>query len=208
MIVRNFASVLPGILSVLVLFGSQILPAQTNTAQAPYTVSSPDKWVVEHFILPPEFSPKLNWRGAEEVRLHPDWTHPEKDGYWSYVFFWWIEGNAPIDATVLRENLQIYYDGLLNHLAIPHKIPADKIYPSVANVKKIKTKAGDKETYLADVKMLSFMTQLPVTLHVVLHVKDINTTRHTAIRVDASPKSLSHSIWEELHAINISIQPY
>ena len=177
----------------------------TALVKSPYIVSAPATWTVEHFSLPPEFSPLLPWKGQEEIRLHPNWTQPEKDGYWSYVYLWWINGNAPVDAGILKENLQIYYDGLLNHL-IPKDFPVDKITRSVAIVQKIKTDHGDKQTFAGQVAMLNFMSQRPIVLFVVIHVKEIGSAQNTAVRVEASPKTAEHSVWKELKAIRIEFK--
>ena len=196
---RLFLGFLPALMT------GQQLQAQNEKAVAlTYSVSAPDRWTVEHFSLPPEFSPGLEWRGEEEVRLHPDWMHPDKDGHWSYVFLWWIERTNTINSYTLKKKLQVYYDGLLNHFVVSNKIPKEKIFPAEVTVTKLEPEGDSKETYRAEVKMLSFMTQLPVVLHVILHVKDAGNK--TAIRVDASPKPLDHPIWKELKSIKVTIK--
>ena len=197
-----------GFLPALNLMTGQQVQAQNEKAVSlTYSVSAPDRWTVEHFSLPPEFSPDLEWRGEEEVRLHPDWARADKDGYWSYVFFWWIEQTNTINSLTLKKKLQVYYDGLLNHFVIPNKIPKEKIFPANVTVTKLEPVGDDKETYRAEVKMLSFMTQLPIVLRVILHVKNADAGRRTAIRVDASPKPLDHAIWKELESIKVTIKP-
>ncbi|MDB5022849.1 MAG: hypothetical protein JWP78_604 [Mucilaginibacter sp.] len=185
---------------------AQLSRAQVaDTTKAPYTLSAPANWTVEHFTLPPDFAPQLNWKGEEELRLHPGWADPKNEGHLSYVFLWWIRQAIPVNKTVLKDDLRIYFSGLVKKIGTMHHIPANKLVAAETNVTSGKTLKGDIATYRATVHMLDFFSQKPIVLNLIIHVK-IRLASVTAIRVDASPQDAGHPIWKALDAIKIDFK--
>ncbi len=72
--------------------------------------------------------------------------------------------------------------------------------------KKIKTAAGDLESYNATINMLDYHTQQPMTLNCLIHVKECTTQKHTAIYFELSPKPFTHSVWKKLNQIGNSFE--
>jgi hypothetical protein len=139
---------------------------------------------------------------VEDVRFSPGWGDTASEEHWSYAFLWWLEGLPKINADTLRQNLNDYYAGLVAQNIVRRKIPADKVVPTNVSVKKIKTTPGDLETYSGKIGMLNYMTQLPMTLNCLIHVKSCSQMGHTAILVQLSPKPLTHAVWKELNGLN------
>jgi hypothetical protein len=194
------------LVTLLLITVAQFSRAQVaDTTKASYTLSAPADWTTEHFTLPPDFAPQLNWKGAEELRLHPGWADPENEGHLSYVFLWWIRQAVSVNKTVLKDDLRIYFSGLVKKIATMRHVPADKLIATETNVASGKTLDGDMATYKATVHMLDFFSQKPIVLNLVIHVK-ILTDSLTAIRVDASPKDAGHPIWKALDAIKIDFK--
>ena len=153
------------------------------------------------FSLPADFAAVMTYKGVEDIRFAPGWGDSTKEDYWSYAFLWWLEANPAIDAASLQKNLQVYYSGLVNRNITGRKIPANKVVPTVAMIKKIKTVAGDLQTFSGSIRMLDYMTQRPITLNTMIHLKDCKDDKHAAVFVEISPKPYKNIIWQQLERL-------
>ncbi|HWJ29788.1 MAG TPA: hypothetical protein VNS32_24835, partial [Flavisolibacter sp.] len=158
-------------------------------------------WNVERFTLPAAFAPQMNFRGVEELRFPPGWGNSTSAQYWSYAYLWWMDRNTVINEESLQTNFQALYTGLVGRNIISRRIPLNKQMPSSVGVRKIKTEAGDLQTFRGEAHMLDYMTQKPMMLNLLIHVKDCSRENHSAVFVEVSPKPLSHSTWKELNLL-------
>ena len=175
-----------------------------NTWIPPYTLMTPADWGDERFSLPPDFAPQISYSGVEEIRFAPGWGEIKSEEHWSYCFVWWLDGKPKIDAITLQSNLKEYYTGLVGRNIASRDIPSNKIFPTVATIKKIKTISNDLETYNGTISMLDYHSQEPMILNCVIHLKNIKATDHTAIYFEISPKPLSHVVWKKMDEIGDS----
>jgi hypothetical protein len=174
--------------------------------RAPYDLIIPWNWDVEHFSLPPDFASQIIYKGVEDLRFTPGWGDSTSEEHWSYAYLWWLDGNPKIDAVKLQENLKTYYTGLVGRNIISRKIPANKLVPVNVTIKKIKTTPDDIETYSGEIHMLDYMTQRPIILNTLIHKKNCELQKHTAVFVEISPKPLSHPIWQQFDKIEKGFQ--
>ncbi len=172
-----------------------------NTYVPVYHLSITNGWGVERFPLPPEFARQIPYAGIEDVRFAPGWGDVKTEDYWSYAFLWWMEANPSINASALQENLKAYYSGLVGRNIPIRKIPTDKLIPTVVTIKKTKSEPGDEETYTGSISMLDYMTQTPMVLNAVVHLKKCPAQNHTALFFEISPKPSGHVIWKQLDQI-------
>jgi hypothetical protein len=175
--------------------------AEEHAFAPPYTYIVPAGWTTEHFPFPVAFAPKIPLKGFEDIRFAPGWGNPENEEHWSYMFLWWAEGEPELNADLLRQYFGDYYSGLVGQNITERKIPQNKIVPTVAAIKKQPTASGDKETYSGSISMLNYMTQTPIELNCVVHVKACADQGHTAIFTEISPKPASHRIWKEFDTV-------
>ncbi len=119
-------------------------------------------------------------------------------------FLWWLDGNPKINESALQQNLKLYYSGLVARNIPIRNIPPNKIVSTISSIKKIKTVLNDLETYGGTINMLDYHTQKPITLNLIIHVKDSKTANRTAIYFEVSPKPFSHPIWQKLNKIGES----
>jgi hypothetical protein len=144
----------------------------------------------------------MTFKGVEDIRFAPGWGDSTKSDYWSYAYLWWLDANTSIDATTLQSDLQAYYTGLVNRNIVGRKIPAAKVVPTQATIKKVKTAPGDKETFNGTISMLDYMTQKPIILNSAVHVKQCSIDKRVAVFVEISPQPYKQPIWnqfDELH---------
>lgn len=177
-----------------------------NSWVPPYKLTMPANWGVERFELPPDFAKGFTYKGVEDIRFTPGWGDSTKQDYWSYAYLWWLEGEPTLDAATIQQNLVAYYSGLIGRNISARKIPENKQVPTTANIKKIKTGIADIETFGGEITMLDYMTQKPMLLNVVIHVKQCSYKGRSAVFVEVSPKPLSHPVWQQMDSIDRQIQ--
>ncbi len=175
-----------------------------NTWIPPYDLSIPNGWGVERFSFPIEFASKIPYKGVEDLRFTPGWGDAASEEHWSYTYLWWLEGNPKIDAGALQENLEAYYSGLVGRNITRRNIPKNKLVPTTAAIKKIKTSPNDAETYIGTISMLNYLAQQPMVLQCLIHVKSCKEQDHTAVFIEVSPKYFEHPVWHELNKIEES----
>lgn len=172
-----------------------------NTWVPPYTLQVPARWSTELFALPAGFASEMTYKGVEDIRFAPGWADSTAADYWSYAYLWWLDENLMIDAESLQQNLQVYYSGLVNQNIIGRKIPANKTVPTAVSVKKIKTAAGDVQTFNGTIRMLDYMTQKPITLHTMIHLKDCTKNSRKAAFIEISPTRFGSGIWKQMEKL-------
>ncbi len=165
-----------------------------------YRLAIPAGWNIERIPFPIDFAPGIQYSGIEDIRFSPKfWVDPESNQYWSYAYLWWLKGNPDITASGLEQNLENYYSGLVNRNIPARNIPADKVVPTTASVKKIKTDPGDLETYSGKVSTLDYIAQKPIILNVVIHKKICVNQNHVALFFEVSPAPAVNNIWQDLN---------
>ena len=174
------------------------------TWKRPYTLIVPAGWSVELFSLPPDFATSMTINGVEDIRFAPGWGDSTKADYWSYAYLWWLADNPGIDATILEKNLQAYYSGLVNRNISARNISASKLVPTRTSISKVKTATGDMQTFSGTITMLDYMTQKPITLNAMIHLKTCNPQNAVPVFIKISPQPYKHQIWKQFDEINMS----
>ena len=161
----------------------------------------PKGWQSESIKFPIDFAPQIPYTGIEELRFAPGWEFTSNEEHWCYSFLWWLSGNPKIDQDILKENLTGYYNGLVARNIRKRAIPASKVIPVVAALKKIEPATGDIETYSGTITITDYLDIMfnPVTLYCFVH--KINCSGHTALIFEISPKPFEHQIWHQLNKL-------
>jgi hypothetical protein len=102
-----------------------LLLAVTLPAADPFSFTTPTGWRPERIPFPLGFAPELKYRGFEELRFGPGMFKPGTDTYWTYVFFWWIEGDQAVNQATLEKDLLNYYRGLSRAVGGSRGLPMD-----------------------------------------------------------------------------------
>ena len=121
----------------------------------------------------------------------------KNDEYWTYAFLWWLDGSPNLDAAIIETNLKAYYAGL----AEANNVPAEKQIPVKTNFKETKTAKGDLKTFSGTIEMLDYMTQKPLTLNAVVHLRRCKEENKTVVFYQLSPKSTTHNNWLSLNKL-------
>jgi hypothetical protein len=169
----------------------------------PYSLEIPQGWDVERFAIPIEFAPQIPYHGVEDIRFTHGWGDSTSNEYWTYSFLWYLDGKPEINATIIANNLKLYYNGLIGGNIEQRKIPADKIFVPQTSFKEIETGSGDEKTFSGTVHMLDYMQQKPITLNGMIHLKACPSIKDkTFLLYEISPQPLTDNIWQQLDNLN------
>jgi hypothetical protein len=178
-------------------YGQEAGPAfDGHTWEAPYFLPVPDGWTVERFPVPIAFAPEIPYKGVEDIRFAPGWGKADSDGYWSYAFLWYLEGEVSIDVLTLERNLKDYYTGLI--AVNGSKIPSEKLVPVISSFREERADPGDSKTFAGTIKMPDYMQQKPIVLQCRAHLRSCPGEKRTFLFFELSPKLRSHGIWMAL----------
>ncbi|HEV8515813.1 MAG TPA: hypothetical protein VGQ59_21175 [Cyclobacteriaceae bacterium] len=169
--------------------------------KAPYTLSVPEGWGVERFLIPIEFAPSIPYKGVEDIRFAPGWGNAQSEEYWSYAFLWYLDEVPITNEATIQTNLNAYYTGLIGRNIERRKIPKEKLFPVKTSVKEVNTESGDQKTFKGTIDMLDYMEQRPITLNCVVHVKSCPGQAKGFIFYEISPKPSTDKIWKSLELL-------
>lgn len=172
--------------------------------KAPYTLSFPEGWGVERFVIPIEFAPSIRYQGVEDLRFTPGWANVNSDEYWSYTFLWYLNEMPLISANIIQNNLNAYYTGLIGRNIEKRKIPSEKLFPVKTSMKEVMAEPGDLKTFRGSISMLDYMEQKPIVLNCAVHVKSCAGQSKGFIFYEISPKPQADKVWTSLEAVRKS----
>lgn len=112
-------------------------------------LDAPEGWRAESFQFPLPFAPSLPYQGTEEVRFSPSWAKFSQEAGFSYVVLWDIRP-APLGPEALERALGVYFDGLMNNVAIGRKLQA-LVAPTAVVLHPLDTPAGWTEAYAGEI---------------------------------------------------------
>lgn len=174
--------------------------------EAPYNLDIPKGWGVERFLIPIEFAPAIPYKGIEDIRFTPGWGKIATDEYWSYAFLWYLDNEPVLDAKVIEKNLIAYYTGLNNINTDKTKTDSTKLIPVKASIKIRATEKGDAKTFGGTVSMPDYMTQKPITLNFIIHIRSCESQNKTFVFHEASPKPYTDNVWKSLDQLWINFK--
>jgi hypothetical protein len=148
-------------------------------------------WVKEVFYFPLNFANEIKFEGVEEARFPQKWADTSSTDFWSYVFVWEIKTSSRLMEKDLEDNLQIYFNGLLN-------------WQHTNAVFLQKEAAENHSIYLGKIKTFdAFFTKKPITLQVIAEIHFCAQQKKSLIFFRFSPKPYEHEIWHKLNGVQI-----
>jgi len=168
--------------------------------EAPYFLDTLKGWGVERFLIPISFAPSIPYKGVEDIRFTPGWAKKTTSEYWSYAFLWYLDGTPAFDARTIESNLKAYYTGLIKVNTDSSKI-AGKLFPVTSSIKSRIKEQGDMQTFEGWVTMLDYMSQQPITLNFVIHIRSCAGKVKTFVFHEISPMPYTDDVWKKLHQL-------
>jgi hypothetical protein len=181
-------------------------PPRRGATPASFELPTPVGWKTETIPFPLDFAPSLSYRGTEELRFAPGFFKQGAEGFWSYAFVWYLEGDVPFTAAVLAQNLETYFNGLAKAVEKPGVYDATT---AAVHARFEEDKQGNRGSthYEGTVDTYdAFATHARVTLHARVDVLRCATEGRTAVLFRASPQPPDHALWGELERITSGFQ--
>jgi len=148
-------------------------------------------WNQEVFHFPIPFAPEIKFEGFEDARFPMFWSKKDSTDFWSYVFVWSISNPVEITSGVLENNLEMYFNGLMN-------------YQNTVALFIEKEPSSTANKYIGKLKTLdALVTKANMTLHVTTEHFYCNQSRTTYIVFRFSPQEFGLNIWKKLENIKL-----
>ena len=179
-----------------------------NEGKDPFEFSAPKDWRPERIPFPLSFAPEIKYNGFEEIRFAPGMFNPEKDDYFCYVFFFWIEENISVDEKKIHEILLAYYKGLCKAVAEKRKLQLD-LQDIKVSVKKTSEKDAAKTKYLTVVDWYDpFVTGKKLSLHMDIEFFHSEDNSKSILFACVSPNkpTVDDKTWETMYSIRSSFK--
>jgi hypothetical protein len=180
-------------------------PFDGHKWEAPYVLDTLKGWGIERFLIPIGFAPSIPYKGVEDIRFTPGWAKKTTNEYWSYAFLWYLDGSQTFDAATIENNLKAYYTGLVKVNTDSAKI-ADKLFPVTSSIRSRTTEKGDLKTFEGSVTMLDYMSQQPITLNLIIHIRTCAGKDKTFVFHEISPMHYSDEVWKRLHQFLVTFK--
>lgn len=183
----------------IILLALSSLMAQCQETKTPHLVETPGDWRSEFVTLPFSFAPTMTYKGTAEVRFADGWADKESPEFWTYTFVWQLDNEATINAKELQDNVQAYFDGLMNLVA------KDKTKVTKTNALFLELPHTKKE-YIGKIKLYdAFFTEEGITLNAKATLSHCNTTNKDIILFRFTLDELGEGQWTALDKVNVII---
>jgi hypothetical protein len=186
--------------------------AVSSAAEDPFTFSAPKGWRSERIPFPLGFAPEMKYRGFEELRFGPGMFKPKSETYWTYGFFWWLEGKQAIDEETLKRDLEIYYKGLSKAVGGSRnpRLDLDKVSAKVAKASpetKDSAKGAHRVQHTAKLTTYdAFVTGKLLELNVEISKRYFPELDRTWVWFSVSPKPTGDAVWTSMRSIRDSFK--
>lgn len=158
-------------------------------------VVSLEDWGKETIALPPEFAPKMQWSGQEELLFAPGMFRPTEPDFFSYAFVLRYPSQASVSPEKLAELIKHYYSGLMSAVAKGKK-ELDSATKTLAGQASVTIVNSGKTIQLLIETFDSFATMKPIALQMRASIETIGSG--ICVRAAVSPQSSEHKVWGEL----------
>ena len=75
-------------------------------------ITAPTTWSAFSFSLPPEFAPRIKWKGIEYLKFSPGMFDKNSKEFMTYVAFFNLETNLLLSEATVRSTVLEYYQDL------------------------------------------------------------------------------------------------
>jgi hypothetical protein len=176
----------------------------------PFNFSAPKDWRSERIPFPLDFAPKLNYKGFEELRFAPGMFDPKSDTYFTYTFFWWLDGEPIITPEQLERDLVNYFQGLTSAVGKSKGKEYDlsKVRAKVTPLAESETKLPYKTKYYQAVVDTydPFASQNLLTLNMEISLWDCDVSKNRVAFFSVSPKAKDQAVWKAMQDIRDSFR--
>jgi hypothetical protein len=179
-----------------------VLCAALASPAAAADLAAPGGWRKETFAFPLPYTPTLPYEGTEQVRFSPGWSRFATEEGFSYVVLWDIKP-AAMEPEALERALGVYFDGLMNNVAIGRKLEA-MVPQSSATLHPMAAPEGWSDAYAGRIfTWNAFAAAEPLTLNLEVTVRKCGAERVQVFYAIAKA-ARSSPVWAPMRSIRQS----
>jgi hypothetical protein len=162
-------------------------------------VKADSTWRTEIIPFPIDWLPKLTFKGFEELRFAPNWSHKDHEEFWTLAMAWQVDAKTEVTLKEIQFNFNHYFDALMkpNHWAT--EFPEPQLELSGIDVSKSGTQFKGTMTFFD-----GFHTGKVITVNILGNQTLCKTTGKAIILFKLSTKDYAAAIWNTLNAIVIN----
>lgn len=165
-----------------------------------FVLETDTTWKKEMFRFPLGFAPSINYEGIEEAWFPAGWGKVDSSAFWSYIFAWDINLNSFITEIELENNLQIYFDGLMNAVNKDKEIEV----PSTVALFIKKEDVNNNSNFIGKVRVYdAFRTKKIMTLNSIVTQFYCKEKKKSVIVFRFSPKEFGSEVWQQLNGVEV-----
>ncbi|TPN88992.1 hypothetical protein [Aquimarina algicola] len=187
----NISKTIPFIILAILLTQCQTTKNNENLLIAP------DGWKSEIIAFPLSFAPDLQYTGNEHVRFTPEWANKDSNDYFSYVFLWNIDQKPNLSAEKLENELEEYYDGLMQSVSKGQNIEVPIKSKAFFEQLNESSFVGKVLTYDA------FITKDKVNLNIIVNYSFCEKSKKYQVLFKISPQTPEHAVWKKLDKVSL-----
>ncbi len=162
-------------------------------------LEAPDDWGAEQIPFPLSFAPSISFNGYEDIRFSPDWSKPDRPGFWTYKMVWQIDEDPQLTEERLADLIETYFDGLSRAVTQGSDGDPDTIQRPVAVF------IQDGVEFRGRLRIHdAFTTKDWICLNAKVR-KTERGDKHL-VAIEMSPKPFDHEVWTELAKIRVKEQ--
>lgn len=159
-------------------------------------LKSDTTWQKEIITFPIDWAPGMTIKGFEDLRFAPEWDQSESEQFWSLVLAWKVETEHVLTKTVIINNMDAYFNGLME--------PNDPtiIIPKTNLLLLEKETDSSRSAWIGKIKVYdNFHTQDMITLNISVVQYFCETTQSAQVVFRFSLQPFEHPIWRSLNEV-------
>lgn len=189
---------------ILSLIALIVLSVNINAKEASANLlKAEDGWYIEDLKFPLKFAREIKLTGDVNLRFPPGWSKSDNANFWSYVWAWQIDDSDGLNEYELKQNVELYFDGLLglNDKRIKDSVRAKQ--KTIANFE-LNKKSKMISQYVGEVHTIDTRyTKKPMILYVQVEQYFCENKNRSTLLFRYSPKSYKHSVWNTLSSVEL-----
>ena len=173
-----------------------------NEKQADLLIADKD-WYIEDFNFPINFAREIKITGDINLRFPPGWSKKDNPNFWSYVWAWKIKDSDGLNEQELKNNVELYFDGLLglnSETFINKEFPKQKTIATFTLTKA----TADTSKYTGEVKTIDTRyTKKPMILFVQVEQYLCKKENKSILLFRYSPRTFEDLVWRTLSSVKL-----
>lgn len=164
-------------------------------------LDTPKNWRSELIKFPLGFAPSIDYEGVEDIRFAEGWADKSSEQFWTYAFIWSLDKNPKLTEKSLRDNMEVYFDGLMQAVGKGKGLKPEEINKTLALFQKAAYTTSD---FIGKILIYdAFFLQDQITLNLKVKSNYCQKTEKYHALFYIAPKDLEDDFWEIFKEVKV-----